>query len=72
MVAEACWRERDVRNGARQVMSGSFRTSLPYLWQFVTRPRWVMDFLADGAPRVFPSYVDVPASWHTASGARQP
>ena len=52
-------RERDVRNGARQVLSGQFLTSLPYLWQFVVRPRWVMDFLADGAPRVFPN-VELP------------
>jgi L-lactate dehydrogenase (cytochrome) len=52
-------RELDVRNGAKQVMSGSFMTSLPFLWQFVKRPRWVMDFMADGAPRVFPN-VELP------------
>jgi len=52
-------RERDVRRGARQVLSGEFLTTLPYLWQFVVRPRWVMDFIADGAPRVFPN-VELP------------
>ena len=52
-------REKDVRQGAKQVMSGDFLTSLPFLWQFVKRPRWVMDFLADGAPRVFPN-VELP------------
>jgi L-lactate dehydrogenase (cytochrome) len=52
-------RERDVRNGAKQVLSGSLLTSLPFLWQFVKRPRWVMDFMADGAPRVFPN-VELP------------
>jgi L-lactate dehydrogenase (cytochrome) len=48
-------RERDVRRGAKQVMSGSFLTSLPFLWQFAMRPRWVLDFMSDGAPRVFPN-----------------
>src|SRR6185369_4418931 len=48
-------REKDVRQGAKQVLSGDVLTSLPFLWQFVTRPRWVMDFLADGAPRTFPN-----------------
>jgi L-lactate dehydrogenase (cytochrome) len=36
-------------------MSGDFMTTLPFLWQFVKRPRWVMDFIADGAPRIFPN-----------------
>jgi L-lactate dehydrogenase (cytochrome) len=40
-------------------LSGDVLTSLPFLWQFVTRPRWVMDFLADGAPRTFPN-VELP------------
>ena len=48
-------REKDVRRGAKQVMSGDFMTSLPFLWQFVKRPRWVLDFIADGAPRLFPN-----------------
>jgi L-lactate dehydrogenase (cytochrome) len=48
-------REKDVRRGAKQVMSGDFMTTLPFMWQFVKRPRWVMDFMADGAPRVFPN-----------------
>jgi L-lactate dehydrogenase (cytochrome) len=48
-------REKDVRRGAKQVMSGDFMTTLPFLWQFVKRPRWVMDFIADGAPRLFPN-----------------
>ena len=52
-------REKDVRQGARQILSGHFLASLPFLWQFVTRPRWVMDFLADGAPRIFPN-VELP------------
>jgi L-lactate dehydrogenase (cytochrome) len=52
-------RERDVRRGARQVMSGELMTSLPFLGQFVRRPRWLLDFIGDGAPRVFPN-VELP------------
>jgi L-lactate dehydrogenase (cytochrome) len=52
-------RERDVRRGAKQVMSGEFLTSLPFLWQFLRRPRWLLDFIGDGAPRVFPN-VELP------------
>jgi len=52
-------RERDVRRGAKQVMSGEFLTSLPFLWQFARRPRWLLDFIGDGAPRVFPN-VELP------------
>src|SRR6266850_2153110 len=33
--------------------------SVPYAWQFVTRPRWVLDYVADGRPRVFPN-VELP------------
>ena len=32
---------------------------LPHVWQFATHPRWVMGYLADGAPRVFPN-VELP------------
>jgi L-lactate dehydrogenase (cytochrome) len=50
-------RERDLRNGIRPLLAGELRGSLPHLWQFVTRPRWVAGYLADGAPRVFPNVV---------------
>ena len=60
-------RERDIRRGARQILSGQFLTSLPYLWQFVVRPRWVLDFIADGAPRVFPN-VELPGVGPMPSG----
>ena len=32
---------------------------LPHIWQFATHPRWVMGYLGDGAPRVFPN-VELP------------
>ncbi len=52
-------RERDFRCGVRPLLEGDIWGSLPYAWQFVTRPRWVIDYLADGAPKVFPN-VELP------------
>jgi len=52
-------RERDFRHGVRPILQGDLLGSLPYAWQFVTRPRWVLDYLADGRPRVFPN-VELP------------
>ena len=52
-------RERDFRHGVRPLLQGDFWGSVPYAWQFVTRPRWVLDYLADGRPRVFPN-VELP------------
>jgi L-lactate dehydrogenase (cytochrome) len=52
-------RERDYRNGVRPLLAGDWRGSWPHLWQFVTHPRWLMNYVADGAPRVFPN-VELP------------
>jgi L-lactate dehydrogenase (cytochrome) len=52
-------RERDYRNGVRPLLAGDWRGSLPHLWQFVMHPRWLMNYVADGAPRVFPN-VELP------------
>jgi len=52
-------RERDFRYGVRPLLQGDLWGSLPYAWQFVTRPRWVLDYIADGRPRVFPN-VELP------------
>jgi len=52
-------RERDYRCGVRPLLEGDIWGSLLYAWQFVTRPRWVIDYLADGAPKVFPN-VELP------------
>jgi isopentenyl diphosphate isomerase/L-lactate dehydrogenase-like FMN-dependent dehydrogenase len=52
-------RERDFRHGVRHLLQGRLWASLPYAGQFITRPRWVTDFIADGAPRVFPN-VELP------------
>ena len=52
-------RERDFRHGVRPILQGDIWGSLPYVWQFVTRPRWVVDYFADGRPKVFPN-VELP------------
>jgi len=52
-------RERDFRYGVRPILQGDVWGSLPYAWQFVTRPRWVLDYFADGRPNVFPN-VELP------------
>lgn len=48
-------RERDFRRGVRPLLKGEFWGSLPYAWQFLTHPRWVLDYVLDGAVRAFPN-----------------
>jgi L-lactate dehydrogenase (cytochrome) len=52
-------RERDIRRGAGPLLKGGAGPMLPHIWQFATHPRWVMGYLGDGAPRVFPN-VELP------------
>jgi isopentenyl diphosphate isomerase/L-lactate dehydrogenase-like FMN-dependent dehydrogenase len=48
-------RERDVRNGTRQLLSGNPFTMLPFLPQILSRPRWLYRFFADGGLMSFPN-----------------
>jgi isopentenyl diphosphate isomerase/L-lactate dehydrogenase-like FMN-dependent dehydrogenase len=41
-------RERDYRNGMRELMGKNFFAKLPFLSQFLSHPRWLLDFLFDG------------------------
>jgi L-lactate dehydrogenase (cytochrome) len=50
-------RERDVRNGAKELISRQFWTMLPFLGQVVARPRWLADYLLDGGLMSFPNVV---------------
>ena len=50
-------RERDVRNGSKELLGDSLPMKLRYLPQFFARPRWLMDFLADGGLMKFPNVV---------------
>jgi isopentenyl diphosphate isomerase/L-lactate dehydrogenase-like FMN-dependent dehydrogenase len=52
--AVAGLRERDVRNGARELLTRSW-PMLPYAGQFLLRPRWLAGFLGDGGLMTFPN-----------------
>ena len=52
-------RERDIRRGAGPLLKGDTGKMLPFIWQFATHPRWMMGYLGDGSPRVFPN-VELP------------
>lgn len=46
--AVAGMRERDPRNGLKELMSGSMFAKIPFLPQILSRPGWLMAFLRDG------------------------
>jgi L-lactate dehydrogenase (cytochrome) len=50
-------RERDLRNGAKQLLARDFFAALPHAPQFLARPRWLLDFLRDGGLMKFPNVV---------------
>src|SRR5437588_2513612 len=50
-------RERDVRNGAKELISGAPFTMFSYLFQFLARPRWLAAYLRDGGLMNFPNVV---------------
>ncbi len=49
-------RERDLRNGASELLAWRWST-LPYLPQMLTHPRWLAGYLADGGLMSFPNIV---------------
>ncbi len=55
--AVAGQRLRDTRNGMKALTGGSLPAMLPYLPQFLVRPRWLGGFLADGGLMDFPNVV---------------
>jgi L-lactate dehydrogenase (cytochrome) len=55
--AVAGQRERDLRNGGRELVSGEPLQMLPYAWQMLVRPAWMVDFLRDGGMMKFPNVV---------------
>ncbi len=50
-------RERDGRNGTRELLTRRPFTMLPHVWQFLARPRWLAGFLSDGGLMDFPNVV---------------
>ena len=55
--AVAGMRERDLRNGAKELLSGNLRSMLPFVSQLLIKPRWLTGFLADGGLMKFPNVV---------------
>jgi L-lactate dehydrogenase (cytochrome) len=69
--AVAGLRERDFRNGTKELLTRKPFTMLPYIHQFLARPSWLVSFLRDGGLMSFPnvalkdgpmSYADVGAA----------
>src|SRR5262245_57802556 len=50
-------RERDVRNGTKELLGSSIMKKLPFISQFLARPRWLAGFLSDGGLMSFPNVV---------------
>jgi L-lactate dehydrogenase (cytochrome) len=55
--AVAGQRERDIRNGARELSSGRFWAMLPHLAQIAMRPGWAYGVMRDGGLMKFPNVV---------------
>jgi isopentenyl diphosphate isomerase/L-lactate dehydrogenase-like FMN-dependent dehydrogenase len=55
--AVAGQRERDLRNGAKELCAGARGAMLRYLPQIAARPRWLFDFLRDGGLMKFPNVI---------------
>ena len=48
-------RERDIRNGTKELLSRNPWTMLPWLPQLLVRPRWLVDVMLDGGLMTFPN-----------------
>ena len=55
--AVAGLRERDFRNGAKELIGGRPLEKLAFAPQFLARPRWLADFVRDGGLMKFPNIV---------------
>ena len=55
--AVAGMRERDQRNGSKEMISKQLFSMLPYIPQFLSHPSWLSGFLGDGGLMKFPNVV---------------
>ena len=55
--AVAGMRERDFRNGMKELISGGLLQKLPFLPQVLSRPGWLLRFLLDGGMPPLPNVV---------------
>jgi len=50
-------RERDYRNGLKELISGTVFEKIPYVGQMLARPGWLMDYLVDGGLPGLPNVI---------------
>jgi len=50
-------RERDSRNGIKELLTRQLIPMIPHVWQFASKPRWLAAFLRDGGLMKFPNVV---------------
>ena len=50
-------RERDYRNGMRELMGGNLLAKIPFLPQLLMRPGWLANFLLDGGMPALPNVI---------------
>jgi L-lactate dehydrogenase (cytochrome) len=50
-------RERDYRNGLKELISGTVFEKIPYVGQMLSRPGWLIDYLQDGGLPGLPNVV---------------
>src|ERR1700689_5016838 len=50
-------RERDYRNGMKELISGGAFEKIPYLPQILSRPGWLIDYLLDGGLPGLPNVI---------------
>jgi len=64
-------RERDLRNGVKELVSGAPFRAFPHYFQFLARPRWLAAYLRDGGLMSFPNIVlkDGPMPYADAGSA---
>ncbi len=60
--AVAGMREKDFRNGMRELMGTELLAKLKYVPNILAHPRWLAGFLADGSVPVFPNAVGLRAT----------
>jgi L-lactate dehydrogenase (cytochrome) len=50
-------RERDIRNGTKELVTRKPLAMLPHVFQFLARPRWLVAYLRDGGLMKFPNII---------------
>jgi isopentenyl diphosphate isomerase/L-lactate dehydrogenase-like FMN-dependent dehydrogenase len=50
-------RERDFRNGMKELVGGGMLQKIPYLPQILSRPSWLLQFLLDGGMPLLPNVI---------------